>query len=149
LGEPATSPRYRHERTAQQLTAAAMPDSVFLEGLRFYGYHGVNPEERVLGQRFTIDIAIETDLHEAGRTDDLTKTISYSDAYKVVRAVVEGPPRQLIEAVAEEIAARVMAAFPQAEAVAVTVRKPEAPVKGAIFDTVGVSIRRTRERDGT
>jgi dihydroneopterin aldolase len=126
-----------------------MPDTVLLEGIRFYGYHGVNPEERVQGQRFTVDVAIEIDLREAGRTDDLTKTVSYSDAYKVVRAVVEGPPRQLIEAVAEEIAARVLAEFARAEAVAVTVWKPEAPVKGAIFDAVGVSIRRTREQDGT
>ena len=124
-----------------------MPDAVFLEGLRFYGYHGVNPEERTLGQRFTVDVRIETNLREAGRTDDLTRTVSYSDAYKVVRAVVEGTPRQLIEAVAEEIATRLLAEFSKAEAVTVTVRKPAAPLKGAIFDAAGVSIRRTRERD--
>jgi dihydroneopterin aldolase len=120
-------------------------DLILIEGLRCYGYHGVNPEERVLGQRFLIDVAIETDLREAGRTDDLNRTISYSEAARRVRAIVEGEARNLLEAVAEAVATDLLAAFPRAAAVTVTLRKPEAPVKGAFFDAVGVSVRRRRE----
>ena len=120
-------------------------DPVFIEGLRCYGYHGVNPEERALGQRFLVDVTIETDLREAGRTDDLTRTISYSEAARRARAIVEGQARDLLEAVAEAVAADLLAAFSRASAVTVTLRKPEAPVKGAFFDAVGVRIRRTRE----
>ncbi len=83
-------------------------DEVFLEGLQFYAYHGVNPEERTRGQRFAVDVRLEADLREAGRTDDLARTVSYSAVYKRVRAIVEGPPRALVEAVAEEIAAAVL-----------------------------------------
>ena len=122
-------------------------DHVFLEGLRCYGYHGVNPEERVLGQRFVVDVTLDADLRQAGRTDDLTKTISYSDVARRVRAIVEGEPRKLIEAVAEAVAADLLAAFPLARAVTVTVRKPDAPVKGAFFDAVGARVRRERERE--
>jgi len=43
-------------------------DEVFLEGLRFYGYHGVNPEERALGQRFVVDVYLAADLRQAGRS---------------------------------------------------------------------------------
>lgn len=124
-----------------------MTDTVFLEGLRCYGYHGVNPEERTLGQRFVVDVAVETDLRAAGRTDDLERTISYSAVAGRVRTIVEGEPRDLIEAVAEAVAADLLAHFPPASAVTVTVRKPEAPVKGVFFDAVGVRIRREQTRD--
>jgi len=119
-------------------------DTIFLEGLRFYGYHGVNPEERVLGQRFVVDVEIAVDLQRAGQSDVLGDTISYSDLYKLVRGIVEGEPRNLLEAVAETIASEVFRVFAPVLAVVVTVRKPEAPLKGAILDAAGVCITRTR-----
>ena len=123
-----------------------MTDEVFLDGLRFYAYHGANPEERTQGQRFVVDVRLAADLRDAGRADDLMRTINYSSVFKRVRGIVEGPPRDLIEAVAEEIAAALLAEFPAAQAVTVTVRKPEVALKGAILDAAGVRIHRTRER---
>lgn len=117
-------------------------DEVFLEGMRFYAYHGANPEERTQGQRFVVDVRVAADLREAGRTDDLSKTISYSHVYKRVREIVEGQPRNLIEAVAEEIAAMVLREFSVANAVTVTVRKPGVAIKGSILDAAGVTVRR-------
>jgi len=124
-----------------------MPDEVFLEAVRFYAYHGVNPEERVQGQRFVVDIRLATDLRAAGVTDDLTQTVNYSAVYKRVKAIVEGPPRDLIEALAEDIASALLADFSAATAVTVTVRKPEVALKGAMLDTAGVRIHRKRETD--
>ncbi len=121
----------------------AASDEVFLAGLQFYAYHGVNPEERALGQRFLVDVALEADLRAAGRGDDLARTINYSTVYKRIRAIVEGPPRRLIEAVAEEIAAALLAEF-AADAVTVTVRKPEVALKGAFPGAAGVRIRRAK-----
>ncbi len=119
-------------------------DEVFLEGLRFYAYHGVNPEERAQGQRFTVDVRLVADLRRAGLGDDLAQTINYSAVYKRVRAVVEGTPRALIEAVAEEIASNLLADFPSASSVSVTVRKPEVALKGSMLDAAGVRIHRAR-----
>ncbi len=121
----------------------AMADTVFLEGLHFYAYHWVNPEERAQGQRFLMDIALEADLRAAGRYDDLAQTINYSAVYKRVRAIVEGPPRQLLEAVAEEIAATLLAEFPT-DRVIVTLRKPEVALRGAFLGAAGVRIERAR-----
>jgi dihydroneopterin aldolase len=120
-------------------------DEIFLEGMRFYAYHGVNPEERTQGQRFTVDVRLETDLREAGQTDDLNHTISCSAVYKRVRAIVEGTPRGLIETVAEEIAQTILTEFPASQMVAVTVRKPEVAIKGSMLDAAGVTVRRRRE----
>lgn len=119
-------------------------DEVFLEGMRFYGYHGVNPEEAVLGQRFVVDLTIAADLNEAGRTDDIGQTISYSSAFKRVRSIVEGERFDLLEALGEAICSALLADFSAAHEVTVTIRKPGVAIKGAILDAAGVRIRRTR-----
>lgn len=127
----------------------SVPDEIVLEGMRFYGYHGVHPEEQQLGQRFVVDVALAVRLQPAGERDDLGATVSYSAAYAEVRRVVEGEPRRLIEAVAEEIAAAMLALDDRVKRVRVRVAKPEAPVKGAILDTVAVRITRWRTPEET
>ncbi len=119
-------------------------DTVFLEGMQFYGYHGVNPEERSLGQRFLVDVELSTDLHTAGESDDLNDTINYSAVYKRIRALVEGAPRSLIEAVAEDIAMILLNEF-SAIGVIVTVRKPEVALRGAMLGAAGVRIVRVAD----
>ena len=130
--------------TRSPLDTTPIADEILLEGMRFYAYHGVNPEERALGQRFSVDVAVAVDLRQAGQSDDLVDTVSYSAVYKLVRRIVEGEPRNLIEAVAESIAAEILAGFPPVERVSVTVRKPEAPLKGSLLDAAGVRITRSR-----
>lgn len=119
-------------------------DRIVVEGMAFFGHHGVNPPERELGQRFDVDVALTLDLAPAGRSDDLAQTVSYAHVYKAVRAVVEGEPRQLLEVVAEEIAQRVLALGP-IEEVWVRVNKPAAPIKDAVFSRVAVEITRRRQ----
>jgi 7,8-dihydroneopterin aldolase/epimerase/oxygenase len=123
---------------------APATDEILLEGMRFYAYHGVNPEEQALGQRFAVDVVLVVDLRRAGQSDELAHTVSYSAVYKVVRGIVEGEPRQLIEAVAEDIAATILTEFPLVARVTVTVRKPEVPMKGSMLDAAGVRITRSR-----
>jgi dihydroneopterin aldolase len=119
-------------------------DLIFLEGMIFYGYHGVHEEERRLGQRFIVDIQASARLIDAGKSDDPAQTVSYSDLYRVAREVVEGTPRMLIETVAESIAAAILGQFDRIEEIVVTVRKPEAPIKGSVLTSVGVRIVRQR-----
>ncbi len=118
-------------------------DSIRLSGLTFYGYHGVLPEERRLGQRFVVELELFLDLAPAGHSDDLHDTVNYSDLYGLVRDVVEGIPRNLLEAVAEQIAAAVLQQT-GAESVRVRVAKPWAPVKGMAAGEVSVEIVRPR-----
>lgn len=131
-------------RARSTVSMLHMGDEVFLEGMKFYAFHGHNPEEQVLGQRFEVDVRIAADLEAAGQTDDLTKTVNYSQVFKRVREVVEGPPRSLIESVAEEIATVVLRDFSAARSVTVTVRKPEVAIKGSILSAAGVTIMRHR-----
>lgn len=121
-----------------------MPDRIILQGMQFYGYHGVNPEERVLGQRYVVDLTADLDLRRAGETDRLEDTVSYSHVYRAVRNVMEGEPRNLLESAAQAIAERVLTDFP-VDAVSVTVKKPNPPVRGSSIELAAVQIHRTRE----
>jgi dihydroneopterin aldolase len=117
-------------------------DRILMRGLAFYGYHGVMPEENRLGQRFIVDVDMHVPLSEAGRADDLTRTVDYGAVLAEVREIVEGPPFKLIEAVAERIAATILARY-AVDAVRVRVRKPDVPL-AATLEYVGVEIMRRR-----
>ncbi len=123
---------------------APVTDRIRLNEMVFYGYHGVLPEERALGQRFVVDVEMTTDLRAAGETDDLTQTVNYAAVYAAVREIVTGPPRQLIEAVAEAIAARILADHAAVERVVVRLRKPEVPIAGSVLGSAEVQIERAR-----
>ena len=118
-------------------------DRIILEGMRFYGFHGVNPEERVLGQEYLVDLSVEMDLSVAGDSDRLEDTISYAHIYRAVRDVMEGEPRNLLEAAAQSIARRVLDEFP-VDSVAVKVKKPHPPIRGSVIENATVEIMRTR-----
>lgn len=119
-------------------------DEVLLEGMRFYGYHGVNPEEQALGQRFVIDMAVQADLSVAGRSDNVDDTISYSDIFHKLRPIVEAERFDLLEALGQRIVDIVFREFPRAERVTVTIRKPGVAIRGSILDAAGVRLTRTR-----
>ncbi|MCL6558732.1 MAG: dihydroneopterin aldolase [Firmicutes bacterium] len=117
-------------------------DRIILEGMEFYGYHGVLPEEQALGQRFIVDVELYLDLRPAGASDDPELTVNYARVYELVESIAGGRPYRLIESVAEAIASGVLERFPVKEAL-VRVKKPQAPVPGR-FDWMAVEIRRCR-----
>ncbi len=121
-----------------------MTDHVRLNEMIFFGYHGVLSEERKLGQRFVVDVDMETELGEAGLSDNLTKTVNYAEVFEVVKAIVTGPPRLLIEAVAEQVAATVLERFPLVQAVTVSIKKPSVPIASGVLASSEVEIRRAR-----
>ena len=120
-----------------------MSDVIRVKNLALYARHGVFAAEREIGQRFYLDIAIETDLKRAAATDDIADTISYADVIDVATAAFTETSEQLLETLAERLAARVLDHFAAAEAVEIAIRKPGAPIP-AVFDYVEVEIRRQR-----
>ena len=123
---------------------AMPPDSIHLEGMVFYAYHGSRPEERELGQRFVVDLDVQADLRQAGASDRLEDTVDYSRLYRLVKEVIEGPPRNLLEAVAEEVTRRVLEGFPLVEEVRVRIAKPGVAIKGSVLKEVAAVVERRR-----
>jgi dihydroneopterin aldolase len=121
-----------------------MTDCVLVRDLQVFAHHGVLPEEKTLGQRFALDITAFLDLAEAGRTDELARSVSYVDLIETATATLTRQRFDLIEAAAEAVAAALLADFPALERVAIELRKPGAPID-AVFAYVGVAIERGRK----
>lgn len=117
-------------------------DYIHVRDMQFFGYHGVLPEETVLGQRFRASVSLAVDIRDAGQTDELDKTVSYVGVYEICQRVMEGKPFKLIEAVAETIATEVLEAYKgQVFGVRVEVMKPDPPIPGH-YKEVAVEITR-------
>ena len=117
-------------------------DQIVLTGLRATAFHGVFENERRDGQVFVIDVTVHLDFAAAAAGDDLGQTIHYGELAEEVVSAVERDPVDLIETVAERIAAVVLA-HPAAHLVTVTVHKPSAPITVPFAD-VAVVITRSR-----
>lgn len=118
-------------------------DKIIINNLKLYAYHGVNPEEKVEGQNFILDIICNLDLKKPCLTDDVDDTVSYAQVIKLVKKVFVAEKYDLIERAAQIVADSILHAFGQIEKVTVTLKKPEAPIK-ADFGYVAVEIERTR-----
>ncbi|UZN04013.1 2-amino-4-hydroxy-6-hydroxymethyldihydropteridine diphosphokinase [Cellulomonas sp. S1-8] len=119
-------------------------DQIRLTGISATGYHGVFEHERREGQTFVADVVVHVDTRRAAAGDDLAHTVDYGELAQLVAAVLSGEPVDLIETVAERIAATVLAR-PLVQAVDVAVHKPQAPITVPFGDVV-VSIRRDRTK---
>lgn len=118
-------------------------DIIRIAGIKSFGHHGALPEEKRLGQRFTVSVDLEVDTRPAAAADDLKLTVNYAEVIRTVEGQLTGQPVYLIETLAQQIAARLLGTFPVVKAVTVEVTKPFAPV-AAEFDAISVKIRRER-----
>lgn len=117
-------------------------DRIRLLGVTATGYHGVFEHERREGQTFVADVVAHLDTRRAAATDDLRHTLNYGVLAEQVVTVLAGEPADLVETVAERIAATVLA-HPQVQCVDVAVHKPQAPITVPFGDVV-VEVRRDR-----
>ena len=122
-------------------------DRILLNGMRFHARHGVSVEERAEAQLFRVDLEVDLDLRRPGVSDRLEDTVDYSALFRTVRVVMEGGPRHLLEALAEEIASQVLSGFP-VEAVRVRVVKLRPPIQGATLEGAAVEVYRRRGQAG-
>jgi len=109
--------------------------------MSFSGRHGVLPAERERAQRFKVDIEVDVDLSEAGRTDRLTDTIDYRQMRAIAKQTIEGESVNLIETMATRIAEGVLA-LPKIRAV--TVRVAKRPASMSPIEAAAVHISKTR-----
>ena len=120
-------------------------DRIILEGLAFYGYHGVMLEENKLGQRFRIDLELGIDLNAAAQTDDVASTIHYGNVYNTVKEAFEEKRFKLIEALGHHIIVRLFGEFDTLAWARIRVRKPEAPLP-IVAGEAAIEILRTRDQ---
>jgi 7,8-dihydroneopterin aldolase/epimerase/oxygenase len=118
-------------------------DRIYVDGIELHGYHGVSDEERTLGHRYRVDLALELDLRPAGASDDVTLTVDYAEAARVVLEIGTGSSVHLVETLAERMADALLSRFSVLDAVGVKVAKIHPPV-AIPFRSCAVEIRRVR-----
>ena len=116
-------------------------DCIRIKRLAVFAHHGVYAEENKLGQQFVISAALFLDCREAGKTDDLSKSLNYAVVSHCIKSFVEGHTFQLIETVAERLAEKLLRSYPPLRAVRVEIEKPWAPI-GLPLECVSVDITR-------
>ena len=119
-----------------------MNDRIELKGIRALGTIGVLPEEKIRSQPFEVDVWIETDLLEAGESDDLTDTINYGEITEIVTKVINEESHQLLERVATRLT-EVILENPKVDGVEVAIRKLRPPVP-EFLESSGVRIYRKK-----
>lgn len=124
-------------------TKVAGLDRMKLDRMSFYGKHGVFEEERVLGQRWFVDLDLQIDMQSAGLDDDLNQSINYAELHAAVKRIIEQESFQLVETLTERIASMLLHDFHRINEATVRVTKPNPP-----FDIhfAGVTIEMTRRR---
>ena len=77
-----------------------MSDRIFLQGIKFHGYHGLTRMERQVGCRLAVDVTLEMNLEQSGRDDNVRKTLDYRKVHQRVIEVGRGTSHKLLESFA-------------------------------------------------
>ncbi|MCR4440694.1 MAG: dihydroneopterin aldolase [Peptococcaceae bacterium] len=118
-------------------------DKLMLHGLRFYGCHGVYPEEKKHGQWFEVDVEVWGDFSRAAADDDLQETLDYEQVFKIAKQVLEGESANIIEHLAYRIINELLLLPPVKKAL-VRIKKPGAPLGGQLA-YAGVEMTRWKD----
>ncbi len=119
-------------------------DKILIRGLEIPACHGVNPPEKVNPQPFIFDVDIAADFYRAAKRDDLSLTVNYSSACRLITEVVSSNTFDLIEKLAYECVFALFENFSSVSEISLTVWKPQAPMKRK-FSNVGVTVSLKRE----
>lgn len=113
-----------------------MRGRIKIQGLKAFGFHGVQESEKQKGQDFLIDIEFSRDVSLAIASDELADTVDYALVSQKVKHLVETENFNLLETLANKIAASVLE-NETVSAVRISVTKPSPPMEAEV---AGVSV---------
>ncbi|MGX9987435.1 dihydroneopterin aldolase [Soonwooa purpurea] len=113
-----------------------MNSKIILENIKIFAYHGVLPEETILGTYYIVNVELHADLSKATASDDLEDTINYAEVNDVIHQEMNVPSK-LLEHVIGRIISKLETNFPQLSFIKVKLTKTRPPMHG---EMKGVSI---------
>ena len=116
---------------------------IHLNNMVFYGFHGIYPEERKLGQRFNVSLSIYTDDNLDSKIKDLKDTVDYTKIYEEVKQIMEVQQFDILEDCANTIIINILKSFDLVIGLKVMIEKPGVPMNAAL-NYVGVEMERFR-----
>lgn len=104
---------------------------IYLEDVKIYAYHGVLPEENIIGTYYILNVELHTDLWKAAESDDLHDTISYADINDILHSEMKIKSR-LLEHVAGRMITKIHSSFPQVDYIKLKITKTAPPMQGEV-----------------
>lgn len=121
-----------------------MSSKIYLMNVRFHAFHGVLPQEGIVGNDYLVNLVLDYDFSSAMKTDDLQGTLNYAEVYQKVREEM-AVPSKLLEHVAGRIAHRLFSDFPEIQKLQLSITKVNPPM-GADSDGAGVEVVLTNDK---
>ena len=118
-------------------------DTIFINGLEFYAYHGASDAEQSVGHRYLVDVRLTVDTRAAAASDHLSDTVNYAAVANRIVQIGTSSQRRLLEALAGQMVAALFAEFPSVQQVQLRIHKMYPPMN-SIAASVGVEITRSR-----
>lgn len=115
-----------------------MSSKIYLRNVRFHAFHGVLPQEGIVGNDYLVNLVLDYDFSSAMKTDDLQGTLNYAEVYQKVREEM-AVPSKLLEHVAGRIAHRLFSDFPEIQKLQLSITKVNPPM-GSDSDGAGVEV---------
>jgi dihydroneopterin aldolase len=116
-----------------------------LSGIEAIGFHGVLESERENGQKFIVDCELEVDTSQSVVTDNIEHAVDYSKVAELIAQQIQSEPVNLIEVLADRMAAEILRQFLLVKSVEITLHKPQAPI-AVDFKDVSTTVVRTTEK---
>lgn len=104
---------------------------ILIEGMEFYSFHGHYKEERIVGNKFTVDLTIETDMQKPAESDNLKDAVNYQQAYQIVKQEME-KKSYLLEHIAGRILNAIYSEMQGIKKATIKVSKMNPPMGGKI-----------------
>lgn len=121
-----------------------MSSKIYLRNVRFHAFHGVLPQEGIVGNDYLVNLVLDYDFSSALKTDDLQGTLNYAEVYQKVKEEMVVPSK-LLEHVAGRIAHRLFSDFPEIQKLQLSITKVNPPM-GADSDGAGVEVVLTNDK---
>lgn len=102
-----------------------------IENMEFYAFHGHYREEQIVGNRFIVDLTIETDMSVPSKSDNLRDAVNYQKAYQIVKEQME-KKSYLLENIAGRILDALYSEMQGIKKATVKVSKMNPPMGGKI-----------------
>ncbi len=128
----------------QKMKLKLMSSKIYLRNVRFHAFHGVLPQEGIVGNDYLVNLVLDYDFSSAMKTDDLQGTLNYAEVYQKVREEM-AVPSKLLEHVAGRIAHRLFSDFPEIQKLQLSITKVNPPM-GADSDGAGVEVVLTNDK---
>ena len=100
---------------------------ISLNNLRFYAYHGVEPQEQSVGAWYVINLDMYADVTASMQSDELSDTLNYAQAARIIKEEMQIPSK-LMEKVAGRVVDRLQKEFPTMQHLRFTIAKDNPPV---------------------